>query len=423
MEKFKRALKWLYPGMKIKRWGVLAALSALLIVLGILVLVGQDIVRFLYAHLAPNQFISYLLSFILLLLGVIGLGVGIKQVVHSLVRGISPDHEGRASEVLYAKRRLSRGPRIVAIGGGTGLSQSLRGLKKYTSNITAVVTVMDSGGSSGILREELEMLPPGDIRNCLIALAEDESRISKIFSYRFKNGRVKNHSLGNLFIAGMQELTGSFDTAIEETSHILNIQGQVLPATLENVDLVGELESGAKVVGEAKLAEKPGRIKKIYLSQDKVRPYQKVVEEINKADIIVLGPGSLFTSLISNLLVDSVPQLIEKAKALKFYVCNLMTQPGETDDFTVSEHLDTLSQQIDITTFDYIIINQKKVPTWLLKQYEIDKARPVEDDITVDNKYGLKIIREDLLQVVELEGKKTIKHDSDKLAKLIVENA
>ncbi len=423
MEKFKRAIIWLYPGMKVKRWGVLAAFSALLIVLGILILVGQDIVRFLYTNLAPNELISYLFSFVLLMLGVIGIGVGIKQVVHSLVRGISPDHEGRASEVLYAKRRLSRGPRIVAIGGGTGLSQSLRGLKKYTSNITAVVTVMDSGGSSGILREELEMLPPGDIRNCLIALAEDESRISKIFSHRFKNGRIENHSLGNLFIAGMQELTGSFDTAIEETSHILDIQGQVLPATLENVDLVGELEDGKKVVGEAALTEKPGRIKKIYLSKDKVRPYQKVIEEINKADIIVLGPGSLFTSLISNLLVDSVPQAIEKAKALKFYVCNLMTQPGETDGFTVSDHLDILSQHIDMATFNYIIINQKKVPAWLLKQYEIDKARPVEDDISVDNKYGLKIIREDLLEVVELEGKKTIKHDSDRLAKLITENA
>lgn len=423
MENFKRALKWLYPGMKVKRWGILAALSALLIVLSILILVGQDIVRFLYTNLAPNKFISYLLSFILLIVGILGLGVGIKQAVHSLVRGISPGHEGRASEVLYTKRRLSRGPRIVAIGGGTGLSQSLRGMKKYTSNITAVVTVMDSGGSSGILREELEMLPPGDIRNCLIALAEDESRISKIFSYRFENGRVKNHSLGNLFIAGMQELTGNFDTAIEETSHILNIQGQVLPATLENVDLVGELEDGKEVVGEAKLAEKPGRIKRIYLSKAKVEPYQKVVEEINQADIIVLGPGSLFTSLISNLLVDLVSQAIERAKASKFYVCNLMTQPGETDGFTVSDHLQVLNKHIDMTTFDYIIINQKKVPTWLLKQYEIDKARPVKDDITVDNEYGLKIIREDLLEVVELEGKKTIKHDSDRLAKLIVEHA
>lgn len=401
----------------------MAAFSALLIVLGILILVGQDIVRFLYTHLVPNQLVSYLLSFVLLVLGVMGIGIGIKQVVHSLVRGISPAHEGRASEVLYAKRRLSRGPSIVAIGGGTGLSQSLRGLKKYTSNITAVVTVMDSGGSSGILREELEMLPPGDIRNCLIALAEDESRISKIFSHRFKNGGMKNHSLGNLFIAGMQELTGSFDTAIEETSHILNIQGQVLPATLENVDLVAELEDGEKIVGEAKLAEKPGRIKRISLSKEKVKPYQKVIEEINSADIIVLGPGSLFTSLISNLLVESVPQVIEKAKASKFYVCNLMTQPGETDDFTASDHLQALNKHIDMTTFDYLIINQKKVPTWLLKQYQIDKARPVEDDITTDNKYGLQILREDLLQVVELEGKKTIKHDSDKLAKLIVKNA
>lgn len=421
MEKLRRILKWFYPGMRVKRWGLLAAFSALLVIGSILILLGQDAVKFLYANFAPNKVVSYIVASFFLVLGLVGIGVGINYAIHSLVRGISPHHAGRASEVLYKKRRLSKGPNIVAIGGGTGLSQTLRGLKKYTSNITAVVTVMDSGGSSGILREELEMLPPGDIRNCLIALAEDESRISKIFSYRFNEGRIKNHSLGNLFIAGMQELTGSFDTAIEETSHILNIQGQVLPATLENVDLVGKLANGTEVVGEAALAEKPGHIERIYLSKGMVKPYRKVIGEIDRADIIILGPGSLFTSLISNLLVDSISSSVERAKGTKFYVCNLMTQPGETDDFSVNDHLKALEKHVDISSLDYVIINAKKVPPDLLKQYEADEAKPVKDDLEADNPYGVKIIRDDLFEVIELEGKKTIKHNSERLARLIME--
>jgi len=417
----KRFLRWLYPGMAVKRWAALAALSMLFLILGLVLLFGRELVRFLYELFAPAPGYALLVGSLLLIGGLVGAAIGINRFLSSIIRGIAPEAVGQAGEVIYSKRLLSRGPRVVVIGGGTGLSVLLRGLKEFTSNITAVVAVMDTGGSSGRLRREMDILPPGDIRNCIIALADDESRMAELFQHRFKEGSMGGHSLGNLVIAGLKERTGRFDLAIEEMSHILNIRGRVLPATLEQVDLVAEMEDGGVVRGEEEIAKDPRRIKQISLSKQPVSPYERVLKEIRRAELIVLGPGSLFTSIIPNLLVDHVAGEIERAKGKSFYIVNLMTQPGETEGFTAKGHLEALGRYIDISTIDYAIVNSQPIPEYLLEQYAAEGSVPVINDLT--GLEGPEVVTAELLEIVELEGKPTIKHNSRKLAKLLVEIA
>lgn len=328
-------------------------------------------------------------------------------------------------EILFEKKLLSRGPRIVAIGGGTGLSSLLRGLKQLTANVTAVVTVMDDGGSSGRLRQELNILPPGDIRNCLIALAEDESQISRLFNHRFQGGALQGHSVGNLVIAGLQEMTGSFDRAIEEMSTLLNTRGQVLPATLEDAELVAEFQDGRLVQGESRIPKEGGRIRRLRLSRAGVTAYPKVLEEIRHADLIILGPGSLFTSVIPNLLVGGIREAIERSAAKKFYIMNLMTQPGETTGFTAKDHLKTLGEYIDLRTLDFVVLNRQPVPKELLAQYAHEGSVPVADDLTEPNEWGITVIRADLLEIMTLPRwpsdtqAPTVKHNPTELARVI----
>jgi uncharacterized cofD-like protein len=419
--KWKRFLRWLYPGMGVKRWAALAALAMLAFIFGLVLLFGKGMIRWLYALLVPAPGYALLIGSLLLVGGLAGAILGVHRFLRSVIKGVAPQALGQAGEVIYSQRVLSRGPEVVALGGGTGLSVLLRGLKEYTSNITAVVTVMDTGGSSGRLRREMEILPPGDIRNCIIALADDESRIAALFQHRFREGSFNGHSLGNLVIAGLQERLGRFDLAIAEMSHILNIRGRVLPATLEQVDLVAEMEDGGFVRGETEIVKDPRRIKRMLLSKQPVPPYEQVLEGIRRAELIVLGPGSLFTSIIPNLLVEDVVREIEQARAKKFYILNLMTQPGETDGFTARDHLRALGEYIDVSKFDYIIVNSQPIPEPLLRQYAAEGAGPVINDLS--GLEGPEVITADLLEIVELEGKPTVKHNSKRLAKLIMETA
>lgn len=424
-----RLVHWLHPGIGVKRWVALVLFSLVLFILGLLVLLGQDLVRAVYNVVAPSAFSTVLLGLGLVGLGIAGVLFGVQRVSRSIVRAIAASAEGRVGEVLFEKRLLSQGPRIVAIGGGTGLSSLLRGLKQLTTNITAVVTVMDSGGSSGKLRQELNILPPGDIRNCLIALAEDESRISKLFNHRFHGGTLQGHSLGNLVIAGLQEMTGNFDQAIEEMSMLLNTRGQVLPATLQDTQLIAELRDGHIVQGESEIPKAGGQIRKIWLSEANVPAYPKVLEEIRRADLIILGPGSLFTSIIPNLLVAGIRDAIERSPAKKFYIMNLMTQPGETDNFTARDHLRVLSDYLDIRVLDVVIINKQPVPEELLVQYAREGAVPVADDLSEPHEWGIKIVRANLLEIVPLPRwpsitqAPTVKHNPKELARVIAASA
>ncbi|HED03258.1 MAG TPA: YvcK family protein [Candidatus Fraserbacteria bacterium] len=425
--RWQRVLKWLYPGMGVKRWALLIGAGALLLVIGLIGLIGRARLKTLYDFFAASDFYTYLTIVVLTLVGLIAIGLGVNQLVRSIIREIRPEAEGRASELIYDRRLLRRGPQLCALGGGTGLSTLLRGLKEYTSNISAIVTVMDSGGSSGRLRRELGMLPPGDIRNNLIALAADESKIAELFDYRFGDGRgqLSGHSLGNLVLAGMQELRGSFEQAVVEMSQILNIRGQVLPATLENVELCAEMDDGSQVCGEAQIPTMSKRIKRLWLSQPHVAPSPRVLEEIRQAELIILGPGSLYTSLIPNLLVEGISREIAAAPALKLYIANLMTQPGETDGLSLMDHLKALEPYFDLRGLDLVLVNSGPIPEPILRRYRQEGSEPVLRDLSSKNPFGLRVIAADLIEPVRQteesgRSKLTVKHSPQKLARAIV---
>lgn len=317
---------------------------------------------------------------------------------------------------------LDKGPKVVAIGGGTGLSVLLRGLKEYTSNITAIVTVADDGGGSGILREDLGMLPPGDIRSCILALANTEPTMEKLLQFRFKDGRLKGQNFGNLLIAAMNEIYGSFELAIKEISNILAVTGKVLPMTLENVTLYAVLENGQIVKGESNIPlknkELGSKIDHIYMEPKISLPLDEALEAIEEADLIVLGPGSLYTSVIPNLLVNNMVEKIYSSPAPKVYIANIMTQPGETDGYTVLDHVEAILKHSREDFLDYVIANIEKIPDSTLKKYIHDGSEPViledrEEEIL--NKKGIKLIKEKLVDV----KKNYIRHNSLKLSEIL----
>lgn len=323
---------------------------------------------------------------------------------------------------IYKERLLSRGSKIVAIGGGTGLSILLRGLKEYTSNITAIVTVADDGGGSGILREDLGMLPPGDIRSCILALANTEPTMEKLLQYRFKEGKLKGQNFGNLFLAAMNEIYGSFEEAVRETSNVLAVTGKVLPMTLENVILYAELENGMKVEGESNIplknSEYSSRIKRVYMEPEMTYPLKESVAAIEEADIIVLGPGSLYTSVIPNLLVNDMVTHIYESEATVVYIPNVMTQPGETDGYSVFEHVEAILNHSRGDLIDYCIVNIEEIPEETLEKYIEDGARPVlltnEDEVKLNN-IGITVIKDNLVDV----KKDYIRHDTLKVSEII----
>jgi len=414
-------LRWLIPGMRVKRWILLAVLSMGSIVTAILCAFGVDLVRALYRALPVSSTARGGLIAGLCAVGVVGFGVALWRLVRSVARGVAPGAREKPSTMIYRTRILDRAPAVVALGGGTGLSTLLRGLKEETSNITAVVTVTDDGGSSGRLRREMDVLPPGDVRNCMLALAEDETELSTLLQYRFGGPHeLAGHSLGNLLLSGLEQATGGFDRAVEAMSHMLRIRGDVLPSTLMNTRLVATMGDGATVEGESRIVSDPRPIQKLRLSPQSVKPYERVLKAIDKADLILLGPGSLFTSLIPNLLVEGIAKAIEGASAEKVLVANLMTQPGETDGFTLRNHLWALHEYIDLGCFDLVIANAAAPDAATLARYHDEAAEPVLDDLGDGSEFGLAVIREDLLAMAQWEGKQTVKHASVKLARTLV---
>ncbi|TYP56707.1 gluconeogenesis factor YvcK family protein [Thermosediminibacter litoriperuensis] len=307
-------------------------------------------------------------------------------------------------------------PKIVAIGGGTGLPNLLRGLKHYTRDITAIVTVADDGGSSGILRDELKILPPGDIRNCLLALANTEPLMEKLFQYRFNAGSLKGHSFGNLFLAAMTDILGDFELAIKESSKVLAVSGQVLPSTLCDVILVAEYEDGTIVKGESRIPGAGRRIKRIGIIPEDARPLPEAVEAIEKADAIILGPGSLYTSILPNLLIKNLAGAVKASRARKIFIVNVMTQPGETDGYTAYDHVKTILEHAGDNLIDCVVINVEKIPEHLLLKYLSDGAHPVVCDGEKIKKLGYNVILGELLSHTDV-----IRHDPIKLAKVIMD--
>ena len=328
---------WLLPGLQVKRWFALIIGGTFFSMLGLSILFDLRPVYFLLRWM--RYFITTvhpdLIGILLILLGAYCFVKGWKNANYSIL-DLNEDRDRHALlEDLYRRRKLNYGPRIVAIGGGTGLSTMLKGIKKITNNITAVVTVGDDGGSSGRLREEMGILPPGDIRNCIAALADDEDLVTKLFQYRFKTGEgLEGHSFGNLFLTAMCSITGDMVRAVRESSKVLSIRGRVLPSTLDDMRLVAELEDGTIVKGESNIPETGKKIVRLFTEPADCHPLPEIIHAINDADLIIMGPGSLFTSVIPNLLIKEISKAVSMSKAKKIYVCNIMTQPGETTDFT-----------------------------------------------------------------------------------------
>ncbi|MFH1545012.1 MAG: uridine diphosphate-N-acetylglucosamine-binding protein YvcK [archaeon] len=372
------------------------------------------------------------------------LGMHSIQFMHGRFRKLKPENElekadykiRKISEVLNIIKKIESLPtkkefeelKVVAIGGGTGLPNVLFGLKKFTANLTAIVTVTDSGRSSGRLRRELNVLPPGDIRNCLVALSDSEKLMKDLFQYRFfGENELNGHSFGNLFIAALAKLTGSFEKGIEKASNILAIKGRVLPSTLEDVYLCAELKNGEMIEREEVIRSKALPIKKVFLKPSNAKPLNKAVKAIMDADAIVIGPGSLFTSIIPNLLVNGIPEAIKKSKAKKIYVSNIVTQPDQTKNFTVSEHVKTIEEYLGKRVIDFVIINNMPPPKNLLKKYREEDSGLVKANKKELKKINAKIIEENLIEKIKEEKKPLLwekkyllRHDPFKLAECIL---
>lgn len=337
----------------------------------------------------------------------------------------------------FSKR--DSGLRIVSLGGGTGLSSLLAGLKAYVGqqsggpdedsvwieSLTAVVTVTDDGGSSGRLRDEFQMLPPGDIRNCMVALAEDEHLLTRLFQYRFESeGDLSGHSFGNLFLAALAGATGDFLEAIRMSSEVLKIRGKILPSTVEDVSLIAELEGGGTLEGETRIAESRCRIEKLRLSRERCRPLPETLEAIGHADLITIGPGSLYTSIIPNLLVDDIVEAIAGSSAVKVYVSNIMTQPGETDGFSLEDHLSVLSEHSHGLGPDWVLVNSTSISEELRARYLADGSIQVGIDESAGRRAtriapasgNSRIIGRDLLSESGF-----VRHDPQKLARALLE--
>ena len=394
--------------MRVKRWLLLVPLGLAFVILGVGVFTNmrlfdymqilneaarQAFLRFGVELYLPAVYVPF--SIFCITVGLILIFVSIQQIVGSITAAIGTGEKGRLADVVFQKRYLAQGYRIVAIGGGTGLSTLLRGLKEYTSNICAVVTVTDDGGSSGALTKSFGMLPPGDIRNCLVALADSETLMTDLLQFRFDGkvptgASIEGHSFGNLLLMAMTQVTGDFEMAVKETSRVLAIRGVVLPSTVEHISLMAEMDTGEVVEGETNILDHPAGIKNIYLNPPKASPLAESLDMIRKADLIILGPGSVFTSIVPNLLVEGIPEALHASKALKVYVCNVMTQPGESDHFTAFDHVKAIQRHArDMRIFDYVLMNNQ-VPTPDLRERYRDSGSELviaDADLVKQNGY------------------------------------
>lgn len=399
-----KRLKWLVPGMKIKRWIMLCAVSIILISMGFVITIFET---------NPQTRTG---ASLIIIAGILGVVTGIKRIIKSVVTIFLPEREEDLVDIVYKERYLARGANIAVIGGGTGLSTLLHGMKEYTSNITAIVTVADDGGSSGRLRQEFNVLPPGDIRNCLVALADAELLMGKLFQFRFEDGeQLKGHNFGNLFITAMTKVTGDFEQALKESSRVLAIRGQVLPATLSRVTLCAEHQDGERTAGESKIPHKGTPIKKVYLEPHDCRATEDALRAIRGADAIVIGPGSLYTSILPTLLVNGITREIARTQVIKIYVCNVMTQPGETDNYKASDHVHALIGHTAANIMTHCIVNIASVPERMKEKYALEKAYPV-----IADKDAIKAMDYTVIGANVIDAKDFVRHDPRKVAGIII---
>lgn len=409
---------WLKPGLNLKRWIFLGIIGIMFQSYGIAVFISMNLA---YDISTFSAIVSIIIGLALMAISLIFLGKTFLSVINH--GGITGSIDSKRLRALFIeKKHQANGPIIVAIGGGTGLSTMLRGLKEYTSNLTAVVTVSDDGGGSGVLREDLGILPPGDIRNCILALATTEPILEKLLQYRFTEGMLKNQSFGNLFLAAMDGISGGFDKAVRKMSDVLAVTGTVLPVSIDDIKLRAVMQDGSSIYGEtnivdkAKEKEKNNKIKNIFIEPQEASALPEVLECIKNADVILIGPGSLYTSILPNLLVNGVCETINESNALKIYIANIMTQPGETDNLTASEHIKALFDNSKLKTIDCCIANKGVIKSALKQKYNQDGAKKVIVDENKIKSKGIKLYKEDIIATET----GFIRHDNKKLASIIL---
>jgi uncharacterized cofD-like protein len=407
-------LQWLYPGLGIKRWLLLAAVGVVLLSYSVLFAIGARWSPELMNGLGLGMFAERPFAAIVLALDGIVVG-GLMVVVGAQHAWVFHKTTPETAKQIRATAKLARGPRIVAIGGGHGLAALLRGLKSRTSNLTAVVTMADDGGSSGLLRRDMGMPPPGDLRNCLVALADDESLMSRLFQYRFPDSAgLHAHSFGNLFMAALADVTGDFELAVQESTRVLKVRGRVLPSTLDDVVLHAQLEGGDSVSGESTIAASGRLPRRVWLTPESPRALPQAIAAISRADLVVLGPGSLYTSVMPNLLIPEVRAAVRDTRALVVYVCNVMTEPGETDGYSAADHLDALQRHGLRGVVDVVLVNDEAVSEELLAAYRREGAAPVAVDEQRLRERGVRIMKAPL---VSENG--VVRHDSQLLAQAL----
>lgn len=419
-----RWFKWLAPGILVKRWLLLSAGGVLLTSLGFAVWMKLTPIFYLIQLLEQifqgitGLVPSYVSGPLAMASGLLLVWWGHSRSLGSITEVLMPDGDEDLIDVLLAHRRLHRGPRIVVIGGGTGLSTLLRGLKAYSANITAIVTVADDGGSSGRLRREIGVLPPGDIRNCLAALADEEKLMTELFQYRFQAGDgLVGHSFGNLFLTAMSEITGDLEQAIAASSKVLAVRGQVLPATLSDMQLWAELSDGRRITGESSITEARGCIARIGCIPTNPPALPKAVKAIQEADFIIVGPGSLYTSIIPNLLVPEITAAIATSKAPKIYVCNIMTQEGETQGYSVGDHVRAIDRACGKRLFEAVLVQKQAPSARALIRYAQENSNPVPLDREVVSRLNRRIILANVMDEDEQTG--VIRHNPYALSRVL----
>ncbi|WP_203427664.1 gluconeogenesis factor YvcK family protein [Rippkaea orientalis] len=420
-----RWFKWLSPGLLVKRWLLISATGLILTLFGLAIFFKlTPVYRFLeWTSELLETLTTYLPNYIsgpaAILLGLFLLLWGQSRTVGSITEALHPEGDQELIDRLLDHRRRNRGPKIVAIGGGTGLSTLLRGLKQYSSNMTAIVTVADDGGSSGRLRREIGVLPPGDIRNCVAALADEEKLLTELFQYRFQAGDgLTGHSFGNLFLTALTDITGDLEQAIAASSKVLAVRGKVLPATLSDVRLWAELSDGRFIEGESHITEARGKIERIGCIPANPTALPAAITAIKDADYIIIGPGSLYTSIIPNLLVPEIREALVKAKVPRIYVCNIMTEVGETDGYTVSDHLKAIDRVCGQRLFDAVLVQRKPPSPYALKRYAKENCHPVFPDREEVANLGCRLVFANVMDEDPTTGK--VRHHPQKLARVLL---
>ena len=436
LDRFFKGLRWLSPGLLVKRWVLTSALGLLLMVLGSAIVANLKPVYWILETIewilaSITRLLPYWLTGPLVLLsGLALILLGQSRTFGSIKQALAPEQDQPLVDALLAQRRLNRGPSIVAIGGGTGLATLLSGLKHYSSSITAIVTVADDGGSSGRLRRELGIQPPGDIRNCLTALAKEEQLLTQLFRYRFASGKgLEGHSLGNLFLSALTTITGDLESAVAASSRVLNIQGQVAPATNADVHLWAELEDGRFIEGESRISGAGGRIQRVGCRPPAPPALPSTLEAIRQADLILLGPGSLYTSLLPNLLVPQLVEEISRSPAAKLYICNLMTQPGETDGLDVWDHVAVIGRHLGRQRgapwlFPDVLAHSGHMDRHVVERYRAAGSEPVTCPVDKLKAEGLRphlaMMHAPVKSTDEDSAGKSLRHDSLRLARAVM---